>query len=271
VETLAIANPFGAPVYYAESAGSTMDEARALFRSGAGHGTTAAAGYQRAGRGRGGRVWVMNAGESLPFTTLLRYADTAAIPPCLTLRAGLAAARAIERFAGGALDGNVLVKWPNDIMLVWKDGRVRKTAGVLTEASGGAVYLGAGINIAQQKFPPELERKAGSIAGALASYGADAAALMKRRFSLLEGFLAELYAELETPRGASWRAELEARLYMRNRTVCFVPGAPPELAGAGGGEINGVLAGIGEGGEILIRPEGGPVSSFITGELKVYE
>jgi BirA family biotin operon repressor/biotin-[acetyl-CoA-carboxylase] ligase len=273
LESLALASPFAAPVYYLETAASTMEEARALAGNGAGHGTAVTAGCQRAGRGRGGRVWVMNAGESLPFTVILRYADAAAIPPCLTLRAGLAAARAIESFAGGALDGKVLVKWPNDVMLLWKDGTARKTAGILTEASGGTVFLGVGINAAQREFPPELERKAGSIAGALVSYGADAdaAAVTRRRFSLLEGILAELYAGLETTKGAAWREELEARLYMRGKTVRFVPGAPTDPADAGGGgEITGTLEGVAESGEIRIRPEGGQILSFITGELRVY-
>ncbi|MDR2049531.1 MAG: biotin--[acetyl-CoA-carboxylase] ligase family protein, partial [Treponema sp.] len=214
---LDIFNPFGAPVYYRETVTSTMDEARFLAAEGAVSGTVMAAGYQRAGRGRAGRLWNMGRKESLPFTLILRYPAVTAIPQCLTLRTGLAVSLAIEDFVEAVIPsavpaGRVQVKWPNDIMLIQKDGYGKKAAGILAEAtgfagdSGGMVYLGIGINVAQKGFPPELEKKACSIAGTLypersglAALAAAAcrAVLAENRFILLEKILARLYAELE--------------------------------------------------------------------------
>ena len=304
------------------------------------HGTVIAAGYQSAGRGRSGRPWNMGRGESLPFTVILRYPDFAAIPSCLTLRTGLALSLAIEDFMEAAgppvpnparlpgpetLAGRVQVKWPNDIMLIQADGRGKKAAGILAEATGilaetadipagtagssggsgsGTVYLGVGINVAQRDFPPELEKKACSIAGTLypeipgaAESGAEAearcAGLAEKRFVLLEKAIARLYAELEgsgagepgpektvveyackaasdngpagkAAAGNSWRERLLRRLYMRGKPVRFFPGA----AGSGRA-VEGILAGVGEAGELLITVDGED-RPFITGELDIY-
>ncbi|MDR0585764.1 MAG: biotin--[acetyl-CoA-carboxylase] ligase family protein [Treponema sp.] len=332
---LDLANPFGAPVYYRETVTSTMDEARALAgppespcaAGSAPHGTVIAAGYQSAGRGRSGRPWNMGRGESLPFTVILRYPDFAAVPPCLTLRTGLALSLAIEDFMEAAgrpvpnparlpgpetLAGRVQVKWPNDIMLIQADGRGKKAAGILAETAGifaeaagssggsgnGTVYLGVGINVAQRDFPPELEKKACSIAGTLypeipgaAGSGAEAearcAGLAEKRFVLLEKAIARLYAELEdsgagepgpekaapppgrypadkAATGNSWRERLLRRLYMRGKPVRFFPGA----AGSGRA-VEGILAGVGGEGELLITIDGED-RPFITGELDIY-
>jgi BirA family biotin operon repressor/biotin-[acetyl-CoA-carboxylase] ligase len=307
VSTLSIVNPFGAPLYYRETVTSTMNEARSLaaeFSEGVPHGTVVAAGCQTTGRGRGGRFWNTEWG-SLPFTVILRYPG-AAVPSCLTLRAGLALSLAIEDFvedftatAGSkhiagpnrkTLAGRVQVKWPNDIMLIQKDGMGKKAAGVLAEAAGfsggGIVYLGMGINVAQRKFPPDLAEKACSIAGTLypekpgieaaaaytAAYATAYDELAERRFILLEKILARLYAELETGgtaenagAGQGWRERLLERLYMRGKPVRFIPGA------AGSNDaVDGTLAGIGGDGELLIAVKG-ETRSFVTGELSVYE
>jgi BirA family biotin operon repressor/biotin-[acetyl-CoA-carboxylase] ligase len=295
--TLGCANPFGAPVYYRETVDSTMDAARALAglpEPAAPHGTVLAAGYQSAGRGRAGRPWNMGRGESLPLTLILRYPAVTAIPPCLTLRTGLALSLAIEDFvddfAGTAgplairpvpLAGRVQVKWPNDIMLIQNNGRGKKAAGILAEAagfsgdSGGTVYLGMGINIAQTEFPPDIEKKACSIAGTLYPENPPPAAFCtargESRFILLEKILARLYAELENPgpektaADTSWREQLLERLYMRGKPVRFFPGA------AGSPDaVEGTLAGIGGAGELVITVDGED-RPFITGELAVYK
>ncbi|MDR2553071.1 MAG: biotin--[acetyl-CoA-carboxylase] ligase family protein [Treponema sp.] len=285
-----IRNPFGAPVYRRETLGSTMDEARILAARGAEHGTVIAADYQTAGRGRGGRSWLMKAGENLSFTVILRYPGSG-IPPCLTLRAGLALSLAVEDFAP-ALRGKTAVKWPNDLMLMQSGGPGRKAAGILAEASGGTVYLGMGINVAQTAFPPGLEDKAVSIAGTLAGLwgndpppaGMDAAALGEKRFVLLEAILLRLREELEAPGDKtagsplSWQGRLEERLYMKGRQVRFIPGAPrdPEQGDVPGGSpasgepVEGILLGTAAGGEILIAPASGGIVSFAAGELRVY-
>jgi BirA family biotin operon repressor/biotin-[acetyl-CoA-carboxylase] ligase len=264
MRNLSLANPFGAPVYWAETVSSTMDEARRLAGEGAAHGAVIAADFQEAGRGRiRGRPWLGGAGESLFATIILRYPGIAAIPRALTLRTGLALAAAIEDFAP-ALTGRTLVKWPNDIMI--SSGKAQatgKAAGILTEGDGKTVYIGFGMNVAQTGFPGELARKAVSIAMALAP-----ALVPESRFVLLEKILARLHGELEGPAdgppgAGDWRAGLEARLYMRGRPVRFIEGA------AGSGRVvEGILTGIGKDGELLIQPPGASEPlAFVTGEL----
>jgi BirA family biotin operon repressor/biotin-[acetyl-CoA-carboxylase] ligase len=270
---LSLSNPFGAPVYHADTVSSTMDEARLLAEQGAAHGTALTADFQEAGRGRvRSRPWLADRGKNLFFTILLRYPKIQGyspdIPQAITLKTGLAIAQAVEDFAPPLL-GTVQVKWPNDIM-----AGGRKIAGILTEGDGTRVFIGIGVNVAQTEFPPELRSKAGSIALALASAAAPADAAptlsVESRFSLLEKILARLHAELETAEGGSdsgaWRERLRARLYRRGEGVCFIEGAADS-----GKEVTGVLTGIGDGGELLIIPNGETEArAFVTGELRVY-
>jgi BirA family biotin operon repressor/biotin-[acetyl-CoA-carboxylase] ligase len=267
METLAILNPFGPPVFYRETVSSTMDESRRLAGSGSPHGTVIAAGFQERGRGRGqNRVWTMNRGESLPFTLLLRYPSFSAVPPAVTLRAGLAVAEGVEDFAP-ILRGKVQVKWPNDLMLAGPGGGFGKLAGILAEGDGAAVHIGCGVNVAQTRFPEELEGKAASLATVLSGTGGyTPESLAASRFRLLEGILARLYRELEGGAGREdWRARLEQRLFMKGRRVVFMAGAADSPA-----KVEGRLLGIGPAGEILIAPEGEGPRPFVTGELLVY-
>lgn len=255
MRSLAICNPFDAPVFYEETVGSTMDIARVLADRGEAHGTVIAAGFQEAGRGRmRERAWNMERETSLPFTVLLRYPCIEAIPSALSLRTGLALALAIEDFAP-VLAGMVMIKWPNDIMIGEK-----KAAGILTEASGGLAFIGIGVNVAQTEFPAFLSGKATSVALA-----AGIPIAHDGRFSLLEKILACLRGEIEGP-AADWQGRLERRLYKRGEAVCFAEGAAgsPRL-------VEGRLAGIGPLGELLITPNGENCErSFVTGELRVY-
>jgi BirA family biotin operon repressor/biotin-[acetyl-CoA-carboxylase] ligase len=270
---LSLLNPFGAPVYWRETTTSTMDEARRLAAEGAAHGTVIGANFQEAGRGRGrDRPWIGRPGENLSATILLRYPGAAAIPPALTLKTGLAAALALEDFAP-ALTGLVLVKWPNDLMILsGKPQTALKAAGILTETDGKTVYIGFGVNTAQTEFPEGLRRKAISIAMALSAAapspapGPPAPLPPESRFTLLEKILARLYQELEAPESGDWLPRLEQRLYLRGQPVRFIAGA------AGSGRIvEGRLAGIGKAGELLILPPGADKPlAFITGELDVY-
>jgi BirA family biotin operon repressor/biotin-[acetyl-CoA-carboxylase] ligase len=254
MKCLAIRNPFNAPVYHEETVASTMNVSRELAAKGAPHGTVIAADYQERGRGRiPERSWLMERKKNLPFTVLLRYPRIEDIPAPLTLRTGLATAIAIEDFVP-ALAGAVTVKWPNDIMIGTK-----KAAGILTEAEGGNVFIGIGINVAQNEFPVFLRDKAASI-----SLAAGAAIADEARFVLLEKILHRLYNEIEA---ADWRERLEARLYKKGEQVRFAGGA------AGSGRIvEGRLAGIGPGGELLITSRNETEARpYITGELLVYE
>ncbi|MDR2184446.1 MAG: biotin--[acetyl-CoA-carboxylase] ligase [Treponema sp.] len=268
MEILPISNPFGAPVYHVETTTSTMDEGRRLAGAGSPHGTAICADYQEAGRGRiRERSWDMERGRNLACTVLLRFGGMGDIPPALTLRTGLAVLSAIAALVP-ALADRLLVKWPNDIMIRFPEagGAARKTAGILTEGDGGAVFTGIGVNVAQREFPPAYRRHAASLALAAEPSGAAGPEPFPPGFSfrLLEEILFRLHAELTG--GKDWRSRLEERLYRRGGEVTFIDGA----AGSENA-VEGRLTGIGPAGELLIVPRGEEKArSFVTGELLVY-
>jgi BirA family biotin operon repressor/biotin-[acetyl-CoA-carboxylase] ligase len=122
---------------------STMDVAHALGAAGAGAGTLVLADEQTAGRGRGGRPWHSAPGAGIWLTLLERPTDVAALE-VLSVRVGLSAAAALDRFA----DGPVRLKWPNDLYV-----GAGKVAGVLIEARWRDdrpdwVAVGFGLNVA---------------------------------------------------------------------------------------------------------------------------
>jgi BirA family biotin operon repressor/biotin-[acetyl-CoA-carboxylase] ligase len=126
--------------------GSTQHEARVRF---GGVPLLVTADRQSAGRGRVGKEWVTATravAASFAFSPWWPVTQW----PLLTLAAGLAARR--------ALGGEVLLKWPNDLMVSGL-----KVGGLLAEAEAGLVVIGLGANL----FWPD------PIEGATALLGSD--------------------------------------------------------------------------------------------------
>ena len=133
--------------------GSTMDAAHALGAAGEPAGTLVVADEQTAGRGRQGNAWRSESACGIWLTLLERPTDGSGLE-VLSLRVGMAAARALDAFA----EGPVRVKWPNDLYL-----RGGKVGGILVEARWrGArpdwVAIGIGVNVDP---PGDLPRAAG--------------------------------------------------------------------------------------------------------------
>ncbi|MCL2209697.1 MAG: biotin--[acetyl-CoA-carboxylase] ligase [Treponema sp.] len=255
MKKIEVSNPFCSPVYHEEAVDSTMNVSRKLAAGGEGHGTVIISDFQQAGRGRiRDRKWEMQRKCGLSFTVLLRFEDAGEIPQSLTLRTGLAVSSAIEECIP-ALKNKIKIKWPNDIIIDDK-----KAAGILCEASGGIVHVGIGINLTQKEFPAPIDGKATSLS--LAS-GIDFNWV--KRFLLLEKILAALYSELDGVKSSDWKKRLDRRLYKKGKRVIFIDGEADS-----GREVKGTLKGTGEGGELLIVPDGEKKAhSFVTGELLV--
>ncbi|HYU51555.1 MAG TPA: hypothetical protein VEK37_01365, partial [Gemmatimonadaceae bacterium] len=81
-----------------ESTTSTLDVAHRIAAQGAPDGTLVIANEQTAGRGRGGKTWQSSPGAGLWLTLIERPADSSGLA-VLSLRVGLAAAEALDRFA----------------------------------------------------------------------------------------------------------------------------------------------------------------------------
>lgn len=96
--------------------------------------------HQTAGKGRLDRTWSDQAGDSLLATTVAPIAMPYDRVGLIALLAGIAVARALERWG---ID--VALKWPNDVVL---DGR--KLGGILIQTRLGVpitVLTGIGLNL----------------------------------------------------------------------------------------------------------------------------
>jgi BirA family transcriptional regulator, biotin operon repressor / biotin---[acetyl-CoA-carboxylase] ligase len=122
-----------------ESIGSTNAELLTRAAAGADEGTVLVAEHQEAGRGRLDRTWTSPPRAGLTVSFLVRPDVPAARRGWLPLLTGVALAESVGEVTGVRAS----LKWPNDLLAL--DGR--KLAGILAEASGGAVVVGTGLNV----------------------------------------------------------------------------------------------------------------------------
>lgn len=137
---------------------STMDIADRLAREGAPAGTLVLADAQSRGRGRSGKNWASRPGAGVWMTLIERPLDASGLD-VLSLRVGMRAARALDRFASAP----VMLKWPNDLLLP-----TGKVGGILVEARWREqrpewVAIGIGINLVDPRVPGGASLGAGAV------------------------------------------------------------------------------------------------------------
>ncbi|MCB1887780.1 MAG: biotin--[acetyl-CoA-carboxylase] ligase [Rhodocyclaceae bacterium] len=206
---------------------------------------------QTAGRGRRGRTWVSRPGESLTFSMLWRFAAGAPVPAGLSLVAGVALARCLERLG---VDG-VQLKWPNDVLVLG-----RKLAGILVELVPGrgrtpAAVIGIGINVGS------LDRDA-LPAGVDACALADVMAQVPSRSALLAALLADFDDLLGTYEATGFPA-LRQAWEQRNAHA----GLPVEISGEAR-EIVGTCLGVDADGALRIATDAGE-TRVLAGEVSL--
>jgi BirA family biotin operon repressor/biotin-[acetyl-CoA-carboxylase] ligase len=150
---------FGKRIYHFFKTDSTNRVALELGHAGEPEGAVVIAEEQTAGRGRAQRTWHSERGTGIYVTLLLRPKLAPVQAPLLTMMAGLSAHAAVEAITGLTVD----LKWPNDLLI-----RGKKVGGILTEMHAEPsqvrfVIVGIGINVNQEKFPPELATLATSV------------------------------------------------------------------------------------------------------------
>ncbi len=210
-----------------------------------------AAERQTAGRGRRGRAWQSWPGASLTFSALWRFAPGSPVPAGLSLVAGLALARALERLG---IPG-IQLKWPNDVLV-----HGEKLAGILVELLPGrgrtpAAVIGIGVNL---QLPPGTRIPDQPGVTDLASHCAAPPA----RDTLLGLLLAELHDLFELYASAGFAA-LRGAWQQRNAFADL----PVRILGEGS-ETIGVCCGVDDDGALLIRGAHG-LSRILSGEVSL--
>jgi len=131
--------------------GSTNTELMRRFKTGQPEAALLLAEQQSAGRGRLGRQWHSQRGDSLTFSLGLPLApgDWSG----LSLAVGVSLAESLD--AANAPHHRIALKWPNDLWLVQKKTE-RKLAGILVETATFEgqryVVIGVGINVRAVEF-----------------------------------------------------------------------------------------------------------------------
>lgn len=142
---------------------STNNHLKKLASDGEGEGAVVVALSQSKGRGRMGKSFYSPDGTGIYFSLLLRPSISAEKSLFLTVMASVAVAETAMKYS----DGDVKIKWVNDVYI---DGR--KICGILTEGSislenNGLQYavVGIGINILtpEKGFPDDIKDRAGAI------------------------------------------------------------------------------------------------------------
>lgn len=278
----------GQTLDYHESVDSTNVQAKRLAEEGAPHGTLVVADQQTAGRGRRGRGWESPAGTNLYFTLLLRPEIPADKASMLTLVMAIAVAQGISRCcplkrmgeegaisrgaetsctnisctkdsqeSGRALQGQVGIKWPNDIVI---DGR--KVCGILTEMSlsveqGSIQYvvIGAGINVGRQTFTEELQGKAIALEEVFGRVSRSSLLT-----AVMEAFEDHYRKFVEAGSLALLKEDYNALLVNCDKEVRVLD---PK------GEFSGIARGIRDTGELIVELPGGGQKEVYAGEVSV--
>jgi BirA family biotin operon repressor/biotin-[acetyl-CoA-carboxylase] ligase len=216
---------------------STNRRALDAARAGAPDGLVVVADEQTAGRGRLGRRWEAPPGSSLLVSVLLRDSGD---PARAVMAAGVALAAAVEDVAG--IEAGL--KWPND--LVVDD---RKLAGLLAEAEGDALVVGAGCNVNWDSFPEEL-RATATACNLEADHLVD-------RDALLDAFLDRFAAAL----GAGGRVvdDYRKRLVTIGRTVRVEP--------VRGDELVGTAVAVADDGALVVRDGAGTDHTVVAADV----
>ncbi len=194
---------------------------------------------QTSGRGRHGRQWT-SASSSLAASILLRPVDRMGVPLPIDrftwypLLAGLAMTRAVAVL----VDGDVGLKWPNDVTV-----GEQKVSGILCELLPGAagVVIGAGVNLSQA--PDEIPG-----ATSLAAVGAAETSFD----TVLATYLSELIALTGQYAAEGGDAE-SSGLRSAVEDACESLGREVRVLLPGGADLTGVAAGIDEYGQIVIK------------------
>ena len=215
-------------VYY-KSIESTNDEAKRRIREGVESGCVILADHQTAGRGRRGSEWLSEPEHGLLFSIILKPEYSQQYWGRMSLVTGLAIATCLSEEWGLSAE----IKWPNDILVFGK-----KCCGILVETQGDYVIVGVGLNVS---YSPEDDRFTSVWEG----LGKPVS-----REEILADVLTAIDNELRQCDESGFSEQL-----VRLRSRCAFLGKEIQFT-ADAQCRTGVLVGIGDSGELLVRNKG---------------
>lgn len=206
---------------------------------------------QTGGRGRRGRSWLSWDEGSLTFSLRWSFEPGPHMPAGLSLVAGLAVARTLERLGGEG----VQLKWPNDVLV-----NGQKLAGILIELVQGrgqraSAVIGIGVNLhVPQDAAIDVVGGVADLVGVLSG--------LPDRNTLLAMLLSELATLLDTYSSAGFAA-LRGAWMQRNAFADL-----PVLLSGEGWSQSGVCAGVDEDGALLLETPDG-LRRVLSGEISL--
>ncbi len=242
-------------VHFYETTDSTNNIAMALGNAGEPAGTVVVAETQTSGRGRLGRMWQSPAGTGLYFSIILRPQLDPADLAKITLAAGVAVCKAVEK----ETSLSPLIKWPNDLMLGNKKfGGILTETGSIKEKGETVVIVGIGVNVAttMQMLPEELQDKATSLALETG--------ILFRRGELLAAMVDQIEVTVMKLQGGRFSAilhEFEQRDAIKGLSLHWLTPA--------GQIVTGVSVGLGRDGVLHIRDNEGEVHQVLSGDISL--
>ncbi len=229
-----------------------------LAQEGAAHGTVVCAEHQTAGRGRRGRLWHDQPGESLCCSLLLRPAAQGPAETSWVSWIPLGAAVGVAVGVQDAIHVSLSLKWPNDLLL-----HNKKVGGLLCERIGPVgttplfvIGLGLNVNGSPNTFPVEFRDQATSLR---ATTGQPIS-----RGTLLAHLLNALEPRLE----AILRNDL-VRLRHDYERACATLNKLVRIDLPAGQRLEGTVIGLADSGALLVRPTVGPDSNPASAVVEV--
>lgn len=247
--------------------GSTNAHALAMGRGGARDPVVVTAWRQTAGRGRAGRQWDAQPGQTLTVSLALplRLAEVPGGGSALSLAVGLWTAQALDQLRSGAGTHALQLKWPNDL---WVDDR--KLAGILIEAIQGPalapeqrwVVIGLGLNLADTPAALQHERTDATTGLGLALTPGQAMVAVVP--ALLKGL-----QQFERTGFAPLRQAYAGRDALLGRPVALWRYMQATQGAATAPDAEGIARGVDDHGALLVDDGRGPLIPWSIGEVSV--
>lgn len=245
-----------------EAVVSTNDEVKRALEDKEPEGLAVCARRQTGGYGRQGRRWASPEG-GLYLSVLLRPQVAPASLPTLSLVVSLAVCRALSSLVAADRREEILIKWPNDIVVLPKRPAAgnnvrslyRKLAGISLEAHAGGVCVGIGVNVRQPAN--EMRTDGGNVPIYLFDQGFSGA--IEEVASAILREVSPAYGKWCTEGLAPLLGAYRARLALQGRQVCMVDQAGGLLA-------EGIVEGVDDCGRLAVRDATGSLSLLVSGE-----